>query len=76
PNSYEKKAGIRVDGHQLGVDFTHLRKMLSESKLYRDSGLYGPDVGQPRGHKLDLLERFAFKFTHNASVFFIKNVIY
>ncbi|XP_047229642.1 heparanase [Girardinichthys multiradiatus] len=58
PNSYEKKAGIRVDGHQLGVDFTHLRKMLSESKLYRDSGLYGPDVGQPRGHKLDLLESF------------------
>ncbi|MEQ2315418.1 hypothetical protein AMECASPLE_022110 [Ameca splendens] len=56
PNSYEKKAGIRVDGHQLGVDFIHLRKMLSESKLYRDSGLYGPDVGQPRGHKLDLLE--------------------
>ncbi|MEQ2273076.1 hypothetical protein XENORESO_021341, partial [Xenotaenia resolanae] len=56
PNSYEKKAAIRVDGHQLGVDFTHLRKMLSEFKLYRDSGLYGPDVGQPRGHKLDLLE--------------------
>ncbi|MEQ2182356.1 hypothetical protein GOODEAATRI_021492, partial [Goodea atripinnis] len=47
PNSYEKKAGIRVDGHQLGVDFTHLRKMLSESKLYRDSGLQHVITIQP-----------------------------
>ncbi|XP_041825224.1 heparanase [Melanotaenia boesemani] len=58
PNSFEKKAGVRVDGYQLGLDFTHLRKIMSESKLYRDAGLYGPDVGQPRDHKTDLLEGF------------------
>ncbi|KAG7476682.1 hypothetical protein MATL_G00085510 [Megalops atlanticus] len=58
PNSYEKKAGIRVDGYQLGLDFVHLRKILQESKLYHMTGLYGPDVGQPRDHRRDLLERF------------------
>ncbi|XP_030579761.1 heparanase isoform X2 [Archocentrus centrarchus] len=58
PNSFEKKAGIRVDGRQLGLDFTRLRKMMSESKLYRDAGLYGPDVGQPRDRHTDLLEGF------------------
>ncbi|XP_061589497.1 heparanase isoform X3 [Cololabis saira] len=58
PNSFEKKAGIRVDGYQLGLDFTHLRKMMSESELYRDAGLYGPDVGQPRDHRADILEGF------------------
>ncbi|KAM6902338.1 heparanase [Xenentodon cancila] len=58
PNSFEKKAGIRVDGYQLGLDFTHLRKMMSESKLYRDAGLYGPDVGQPQDHRTDILESF------------------
>uniref|UniRef100_A0A671XC81 Heparanase n=1 Tax=Sparus aurata TaxID=8175 RepID=A0A671XC81_SPAAU len=56
PNSYEKKAGIRVDGYQLGQDFTRLREMMSESKLYRDAGLFGPDVGQPRDHRVDILE--------------------
>uniref|UniRef100_A0A8D3CJ92 Heparanase n=1 Tax=Scophthalmus maximus TaxID=52904 RepID=A0A8D3CJ92_SCOMX len=58
PNSYEKKAGIRVDGRQLGRDFTCLREMMSQSKLYRDAGLYGPDVGQPRDHRVDILEGF------------------
>ncbi|XP_026210608.1 heparanase [Anabas testudineus] len=58
PNSYEKKAGIRVDGEQLGRDFTHLRELMSESKLYRDAGLYGPDVGQPRDHRIDILKGF------------------
>ncbi|XP_038162866.1 heparanase [Cyprinodon tularosa] len=58
PNSYEKKAGIRVDGYQLGLDFSHLRKILSESKLYQDAGLYGPDVGQPHSHRVDLLKSF------------------
>ena len=56
PNSYEKKAGIRVDGYQLGLDFTHLRKIMSKSKLYRDTGLYGPDVGQPRDHRTDIMK--------------------
>ncbi|XP_022623121.1 heparanase isoform X2 [Seriola dumerili] len=58
PNSYEKKAGVRVDGVQLGLDFTRLREMMSESKLYHDAGLYGPDVGQPREHRVDILEGF------------------
>lgn len=58
PNSYEKKAGIRVDGFQLGEDFVHLRKMMTESRFYQNSGLYGPDVGQPRDHRIDILEGF------------------
>ncbi|XP_037548541.1 heparanase [Nematolebias whitei] len=58
PNSYEKKAGIRVDGYQLGLDFDHLRQMMLKSKLYRNAGLYGPDVGQPRDHRVDLLKSF------------------
>lgn len=58
PNSFEKKAGIRVDGVQLGEDFIHLRKIMSESGFYQNSGLYGPDVGQPRDHRIDILEGF------------------
>ncbi|XP_013873662.1 heparanase [Austrofundulus limnaeus] len=58
PNSFEKKAGIRVDGYQLGLDFARLRWMMSESKLYRNAGLYGPDVGQPKGRRVDLLKSF------------------
>lgn len=55
PNSYEKKAGIRVDGYQLGQDFVHLHQILQESPLYHSTGLYGPDVSQPRDHRKDLL---------------------
>lgn len=55
PNSYEKKAGLHLDGHQLGEDFTVLRKILSESRFYRDARLYGPDVGQPRDNRADIL---------------------
>lgn len=55
PNSYEKKAGIRVNGSQLGEDFLHLRKILQKSKLYNSSRVYGPDIGQPRDHRKDLL---------------------
>ncbi|KAJ7987104.1 hypothetical protein DPEC_G00335290 [Dallia pectoralis] len=58
PNSYEKKAGIRVDGDQLGRDFVKLRTILQESKLYHNTGLYGPDISQPRNHRRDLLEGF------------------
>uniref|UniRef100_A0A3Q1FJ97 Heparanase n=1 Tax=Acanthochromis polyacanthus TaxID=80966 RepID=A0A3Q1FJ97_9TELE len=58
PNSFEKKAGIRVDGHQLGLDFLHLRELMSRSGFYRDAGLFGPDVGQPRDHRTDILEGF------------------
>ncbi|CAL9682473.1 unnamed protein product [Knipowitschia caucasica] len=58
PNSYEKKAGIRVDGFQLGEDFVHLRKIMADSKFYNNSRLYGPDVGQPRDHRIDILDGF------------------
>ncbi|KAK2818535.1 hypothetical protein Q5P01_024096 [Channa striata] len=58
PNSFEKKAGIRVDGSQLGRDFTRLRDLMSESKFYQNAGLYGPDVGQPRDHRTDILTGF------------------
>ncbi|KAM3600573.1 uncharacterized protein V6R79_025293 [Siganus canaliculatus] len=58
PNSFEKKAGFRVDGHQLGRDFSLLRQMMSQSKTYHDARLLGPDVGQPRDHRVDLLEGF------------------
>lgn len=56
PNSYEKKAGFRVDGYQLGEDFVHLKKIMGESKFFQNSGLYGPDVGQPRDHRIDILD--------------------
>ncbi|KAM4635206.1 heparanase isoform 2-T2 [Polymixia lowei] len=58
PNSFEKKAGFRVDGYQLGQDFVHLREILRESKFYHNTGLYGPDISQPRDHRRDLLEGF------------------
>lgn len=55
PNSYEKKAGVRVDGFQLGQDFVHLHQILQESAIYNSTGLYGPDVSQPKDHRKDLL---------------------
>ncbi|KAI5622557.1 heparanase precursor [Silurus asotus] len=58
PNSYEKKAAIRLTGSQLGEDFLHLRNILQKSALYNSSGLYGPDVSQPRDHRKDLLTGF------------------
>ncbi|XP_059397821.1 heparanase-like [Carassius carassius] len=58
PNSYEKKAGIRVDGYQLGQDFVHLHQILQQSAVYHSTGLYGPDVGQPRDHRKYLLTGF------------------
>ncbi|XP_061553846.1 heparanase isoform X2 [Phycodurus eques] len=58
PNSFEKKAGLRVSGEQLGRDFTRLREMMSESPWHRRARLYGPDVGQPRGRTPDLLDGF------------------
>uniref|UniRef100_A0A8C9W062 Heparanase n=1 Tax=Scleropages formosus TaxID=113540 RepID=A0A8C9W062_SCLFO len=58
PNSFEKKADVRVDGYQLGQDFLHLRNILKNSKLYHTTGLYGPDVSQPKNHRKDLLQGF------------------
>lgn len=61
PNSYEKKAGIRVDGYQLGQDFVHLHQILQKSAVYNSTGLYGPDIGQPRDHRKDLLTGLVFR---------------
>ncbi|XP_029547788.1 heparanase isoform X2 [Salmo trutta] len=66
PNSYEKKAGIRVNGYQLGQDFIQLRRILQESKLYHDTGLYGPDISQPREHRRDLLEGYYVNGRHTS----------
>ncbi|XP_030045012.1 heparanase [Microcaecilia unicolor] len=58
PNSFRKKAGIYIDGSQLGQDFVQLHKLLSSYSIFRSSGLYGPDVGQPRKKTQKLLQSF------------------
>uniref|UniRef100_A0A672J1L7 Heparanase n=1 Tax=Salarias fasciatus TaxID=181472 RepID=A0A672J1L7_SALFA len=58
PNSFRKKAGVVVDGQQLGRDFAQLRELMSRFELYRQAGLYGPDVSQPRHRRADILDGF------------------
>ncbi|KAG2466541.1 HPSE Heparanase, partial [Polypterus senegalus] len=58
PNSFEKKAGIKVDGSQLGKDFIHLHNILQKYPLFQSSSLYGPDVGQPQKHRRKLLNGY------------------
>uniref|UniRef100_A0A8C5VYE0 Heparanase n=1 Tax=Microcebus murinus TaxID=30608 RepID=A0A8C5VYE0_MICMU len=55
PNSFQKKAGIFIDGLQLGEDFIELHKLLRKS-TYKHAKLYGPDVGQPRGKTVKMLK--------------------
>nr|XP_051675571.1 heparanase isoform X2 [Oryctolagus cuniculus] len=57
PNSFWKKAGIFIDGLQLGKDFIELRKLL-EKFTSSSAKLYGPDVGQPRGKTVKMLSSF------------------
>uniref|UniRef100_A0A8C5XLE0 Heparanase n=1 Tax=Microcebus murinus TaxID=30608 RepID=A0A8C5XLE0_MICMU len=57
PNSFQKKAGIFIDGLQLGEDFIELHKLLRKS-TYKHAKLYGPDVGQPRGKTVKMLKSF------------------
>ncbi|XP_043530229.1 heparanase isoform X1 [Chiloscyllium plagiosum] len=47
PNSFRKKAHIKIHGSQLGQDFEHLYNLLHTFKSFNHSGLYGPDIGQP-----------------------------
>ncbi|XP_048466733.1 heparanase [Rhincodon typus] len=47
PNSFRKKAHIKIHGSQLGQDFEHLYNLLHTFKVFNHSGLYGPDIGQP-----------------------------
>ncbi|KAB1282598.1 Heparanase [Camelus dromedarius] len=57
PNSFRKKAGIFIDGLQLGEDFIELHKLLGKS-AFKNAKLYGPDVGQPRGKTVKMLKSF------------------
>ncbi|XP_047712858.1 heparanase isoform X2 [Prionailurus viverrinus] len=57
PNSFRKKAGIFIDGLQLGEDFVKLHKLLEKS-TFKTVNLYGPDIGQPRGKTVKMLTSF------------------
>uniref|UniRef100_A0A8C8XAA1 Heparanase n=1 Tax=Panthera leo TaxID=9689 RepID=A0A8C8XAA1_PANLE len=57
PNSFRKKAGIFIDGLQLGEDFVKLHKLLAKS-TFKTVNLYGPDIGQPRGKTVKMLTSF------------------
>ncbi|TKC46796.1 hypothetical protein EI555_016007 [Monodon monoceros] len=57
PNSFRKKAGIFIDGLQLGEDFMELHKLLGKS-AFKNAKLYGPDVGQPRGKTVKMLKSY------------------
>lgn len=61
PNSYKHKAGIYIDGSQLGEDFFTLHKLLQNFSIFKHAGLFGPDVGQPRRERKYLLESFLEK---------------
>lgn len=56
PNSFQKKAGIFINGLQLGEDFIKLHKLLGKSS-FKNAKLYGPDVGQPRGKTVKMLRK-------------------
>lgn len=56
PNSFQKKAGIFIDGLQLGEDFIELHKLLGKS-AFKNAKLYGPDVSQPRVKTVKMLRR-------------------
>lgn len=57
PNSFHKKAGIVIDGLQLGEDFIELHELLGNS-TFKNAKLYGPDIGQPRGKTVKMLRSF------------------
>uniref|UniRef100_A0A8C5M216 Heparanase n=1 Tax=Leptobrachium leishanense TaxID=445787 RepID=A0A8C5M216_9ANUR len=57
PNSFRRKSGIYIDGSQLGKDFVKLHNLLMNYSMYRDVGVFGPDIG--RSHKTSkMLKRF------------------
>ncbi|XP_063775804.1 heparanase isoform X2 [Pseudophryne corroboree] len=58
PNSFKKKSGLYIDGSQLGKDFINLHNLLSKYSSYKNSGLFGPDIGQPKKHSQKMLRRF------------------
>ncbi|XP_044160261.1 heparanase [Bufo gargarizans] len=58
PNSFKKKSGLYVDGSQLGKDFITLHDLLNKYSRYRTSGLFGPDIGQPKKSTQKMLKSF------------------
>ncbi|XP_056424758.1 heparanase [Hyla sarda] len=58
PNSFKKKSGVYVNGTQLGKDFITLHDLLSKYSRYRTSGLFGPDIGQPKKSSQKMLKSF------------------
>ncbi|KAG9468830.1 hypothetical protein GDO78_021873 [Eleutherodactylus coqui] len=58
PNSFKKKSGLHIDGFQLGKDFITLHNLLSKYSRYRMSGLFGPDIGQPKKSSQKMLKSF------------------
>ncbi|XP_018431684.1 PREDICTED: heparanase isoform X1 [Nanorana parkeri] len=58
PNSFKKKSGLYIDGAQLGKDFMSLHQLLSTYLSYKNSGLYGPDIGQPKKQSQRMLTSF------------------
>uniref|UniRef100_A0A4W2GBK8 Heparanase n=1 Tax=Bos indicus x Bos taurus TaxID=30522 RepID=A0A4W2GBK8_BOBOX len=56
PNSFQRKAGIFINGRQLGEDFIEFRKLLGKSAF--KNALYGPDIGQPRRNTVKMLKSF------------------
>ncbi|KAI4542781.1 hypothetical protein MG293_006907 [Ovis ammon polii] len=57
PNSFQRKAGIFINGWQLGEDFIELRKLLGKS-AFKNAKLYGPDIGQPRRSTVKMLKSY------------------
>ncbi|XP_071971961.1 heparanase isoform X1 [Engystomops pustulosus] len=58
PNSFKKKSGVYIDGSQLGKDFITLHDLLGKYRRYKTSGLFGPDIGQPKKSSQKMLQRF------------------
>ncbi|KAM3938482.1 heparanase [Leptodactylus fuscus] len=58
PNSFKKKSGQYIDGSQLGKDFITLHELLQKYSRYRTSGLFGPDIGQPKKATQKMLKSF------------------
>ncbi|XP_053311781.1 heparanase [Spea bombifrons] len=58
PNSFRKKSGVYIDGSQLGKDFVDLHNLLLKYSSYRNTGLFGPDIGQPKKQSQKMLKRF------------------
>ncbi|XP_068089623.1 heparanase isoform X2 [Hyperolius riggenbachi] len=58
PNSFRKKSGLHIDGLQLGKDFVRLHNLLSTYSTYKNSGVFGPDIGQPKKQSQKMLMRF------------------